>query len=229
MRPASARELSKPSTSSPHTIRTVGCDLASLHERCSVRETLAKGDVGEALQARAPDWHRALLSPSAQKVNSLNPDVLEMRPELLFALQRQRLIELIRAGELLPALDFASTSLLPLAREDASGRLMALLESTLALLAFPDPASQPAAASLIGQLSPEARAELGAFLCACQRCECAGLSHRARRTLREQRAARGGGALRVVTAGGDAAQDGDAAGGAAGEGHGASGLAVSQT
>ena len=110
-----------------------------------MRETLAKGDVGEALQ----------------RVNALNPDVLETRPELLFALQRQRLVELIRSGELLPALDFASTSLLPLAREDGSGRLMVLLESTLALLAFPDPASQPAAAALAGQLSTEARAELG--------------------------------------------------------------------
>ena len=119
----------------------------------------------------------------------MNPDVLETRPELLFALQRQRLIELIRAGSLLPALDFASTSLLPLAREDASGRLMALLESTLALLAFPDPASQPAAATLAGQLSPEARAELGAFLCAWRTSACAGLTYRALRSLREQRAA----------------------------------------
>jgi hypothetical protein len=43
--------------------------------------------------------------------------VLETRPALLFRLQRQRLVELIQAGDVLAALEFAQTSCMPLALE----------------------------------------------------------------------------------------------------------------
>ena len=111
----------------PHTppARAAGVELGSIAARLAVRAAVASGDVAGAIEA----------------VNDLDPDVLEQRPSLLFALQRQRLIELIRAGDVDAALDFAAEYLAPHAATDAA--FLAEVEQALALLVFASPADAP--------------------------------------------------------------------------------------
>eukprot|EP00854_Cymbomonas_tetramitiformis_P001273 gene1273-1858_t len=53
-----------------------------------------------------------------EKVNDLNPEILEDRAQLFFHLQQQRLIELIRAGNVEEALEFAQEYLAPRGEEN---------------------------------------------------------------------------------------------------------------
>ena len=104
----------------------------------AVRAAVARGDVADAIA----------------RVNDLDPDVLERRPALLFALQRQRLIELIRGGDVEGALDFASEFLAPHAEAEPAFREE--LEKALALLVFASPSDAPPA--LAELLAPAQRA-----------------------------------------------------------------------
>ncbi len=53
-------------------------------------------------------WYLVSLVPQAiERVNDLDPEILEEQQELFFHLQQQRLIELIRGGQLAEALEFA--------------------------------------------------------------------------------------------------------------------------
>ena len=144
----------------PHPL--AGVELGSIAARMAVRAAVASGDVAGAIE----------------RVNDLDPDVLEQRPSLLFALQRQRLIELIRAGDVDAALDFAAEYLAPHAATDAA--FLAEVEQALALLVFATPADAPPPLSEL--LAPAQRAtaagelnaailnsqgqESGAFACA---------------------------------------------------------------
>ena len=105
--------------------RAAGVELGAIAARMAVRAAVASGDVAGAIE----------------RVNDMDPDVLEHRPSLLFALQRQRLIELIRAGEVDAALDFASEYLAPHAATDAA--FLAEVEQALALLVFAKAADAP--------------------------------------------------------------------------------------
>jgi hypothetical protein len=67
--------------------------------------------------------------------NDLDPETLDTVPTLFFRLQLQRLIELIRGDKVMEALDFAEEELAPLTASDPV--LLAELEETMALLAFP--------------------------------------------------------------------------------------------
>lgn len=51
-------------------------------------------------------------------MNDLDPEILEEQQELFFHLQQQRLIELIRGGQLAEALEFAQVGRLLLCRPD---------------------------------------------------------------------------------------------------------------
>lgn len=104
----------------------------------AVRACVASGDVAGAIE----------------RVNDLDADVLEQRPALLFALQRQRLIELIRAGDVDAALDFAAEYLAPHAATDAA--FLAEVEQAMALLVFAAPRDAPP--PLQALLEPEQRA-----------------------------------------------------------------------
>ncbi|GIL87410.1 hypothetical protein Vretimale_1677 [Volvox reticuliferus] len=90
-----------------------------------VRRALQGGDVEAAME----------------RVNDLDPEILESQPKLFFHLQQQRLIEFIRAGSVESALDFAQQNLAPLAEENAE--FLEELERTVALLAFEDSKSSP--------------------------------------------------------------------------------------
>jgi glucose-induced degradation protein 8 len=119
-----------------------GADLAAIADRVAVRAALASGDVGRAIEA----------------TNDLDPAILEERPALAFALQRQALIELARAGQADAALAYAREYLAPRGEDDPG--LLDELERAVALLAFPDPAASP----LADLLSPAQRSATAAAL-----------------------------------------------------------------
>jgi hypothetical protein len=103
----------------------------------AVRAAVASGDVAGAIE----------------RVNDLDPEVLEARPALLFALQRQRLIELIRAGDVAGALEFASEYLAPHAADNPA--FLEEVERAMALLAWETPGEAPP--GLAGLLAPAQR------------------------------------------------------------------------
>ncbi|GFR39903.1 hypothetical protein Agub_g408 [Astrephomene gubernaculifera] len=102
-----------------------GVNLDAITDRMEVRRALQGGDVEAAME----------------RVNDLDPEILESQPKLFFHLQQQRLIELIRGGNVEAALDFAQEALAPLAEENSE--FLEELERTVALLAFEDSKSSP--------------------------------------------------------------------------------------
>ncbi|OAE30231.1 hypothetical protein AXG93_4295s1870 [Marchantia polymorpha subsp. ruderalis] len=93
--------------------------------RMAVRKAVQCGNVEDAIE----------------KVNDLNPEILDTNPQLFFHLQQQRLIELIRSGSVEEALQFAQEELAP--RGEENHAFLEELERTVALLAFEDTASCP--------------------------------------------------------------------------------------
>jgi hypothetical protein len=106
---------------------TPDVDLGAITDRTDIRKAVQEGDLETAIA----------------RVNDLSPEILEGQVELCFHLQQQQLIELIRAGSVEEALDFAATYLAPIGEENPV--LLHELERTLALLAFPDASKSPVA------------------------------------------------------------------------------------
>uniref|UniRef100_A0A0D6QUP9 CTLH domain-containing protein n=1 Tax=Araucaria cunninghamii TaxID=56994 RepID=A0A0D6QUP9_ARACU len=102
-------------------------DLATITDRMAVRRAVQSGNVQDAIE----------------KVNDLNPEILDTNPQLFFHLQQQRLIELIRSGKLEEALEFAQEELAPRGEENQA--FLEELERTVALLAFEDTSNCPLA------------------------------------------------------------------------------------
>ncbi|XP_023001740.1 protein GID8 homolog isoform X2 [Cucurbita maxima] len=100
-------------------------DLATITDRMAVKKAVQCGNVEDAIE----------------KVNDLNPEILDTNPQLFFHLQQQRLIELIRNGKVEEALEFAQEELAPWGEENQS--FLAELERTVALLAFEDVSNCP--------------------------------------------------------------------------------------
>lgn len=100
-------------------------DLGTITERMAVRNAVQAGNVEDAID----------------KVNDLNPEILDTNPTLYFHLQQQRLIELIRGGHIEEALQFAQEELAP--RGEENHQFLEELERTLALLAFEDVKGSP--------------------------------------------------------------------------------------
>lgn len=100
-------------------------DLSTISERMAVRNAVQQGKVEDAID----------------RVNDLNPEILDMNPEVFFRLQQQRFIELVRSGNLEQALEFAQEELAPRGEENEA--YLEELERTVALLAFEDGASSP--------------------------------------------------------------------------------------
>ncbi|PIA14214.1 hypothetical protein COEREDRAFT_82890 [Coemansia reversa NRRL 1564] len=97
---------------------TSNVDLESIEERMQIRFAVQRGDIQTAIE----------------RVNELNPDILDTNPRLCFHLLLQHLIELIRKGEDEKALEFAQDKLAPHGEEHPE--LLRELEKTMALLAF---------------------------------------------------------------------------------------------
>ena len=100
-------------------------NLDTITERMAVRTAVQCGNVEDAIE----------------KVNDLNPVILDTNPQLFFHLQQQRLIELIRSGRVEEALEFAQEELAPQGEENQA--FLGELERTIALLAFEDCAASP--------------------------------------------------------------------------------------
>ncbi|KAH8556723.1 CTLH/CRA C-terminal to lish motif domain-containing protein [Umbelopsis sp. PMI_123] len=100
-------------------------DIASIQDRMDIRRAVQAGNVDAAIE----------------RVNDLNPDILDTNPQLFFHLQQQRLIELIRRGEFAEALEFASEEMAP--RGEENPEFLEELERTMALMAFEDTRQSP--------------------------------------------------------------------------------------
>ncbi|KAF8370172.1 hypothetical protein HHK36_003743 [Tetracentron sinense] len=100
-------------------------DLATIKDRMAVKKAVQCGNVEDAIE----------------RVNDLNPEILDTNPQLFFHLQQQRLIELIRKGKVEEALEFAQEELAPRGEENES--FLEELERTVALLAFEDVSNCP--------------------------------------------------------------------------------------
>ncbi|EON61020.1 hypothetical protein W97_00230 [Coniosporium apollinis CBS 100218] len=97
----------------------------SIRLRVEIRNAIHAGDIQKAIE----------------KINDLNPQILDIDPSLHFALLRLQLIELIRTcmsnpdADITPALTFASSQLAP--RAPTNPEFLEDLERTMALLIFP--------------------------------------------------------------------------------------------
>ncbi|GAA0175680.1 scaffold/adaptor protein [Lithospermum erythrorhizon] len=100
-------------------------DLSSITDRMAVKKAVQAGNVQDAIE----------------KVNDLNPEILDTNPQLFFHLQQQRLIELIRNGKVEEALEFAQEELAP--RGEEHKNFLEELEKTVLLLAFEDATKSP--------------------------------------------------------------------------------------
>ena len=92
--------------------------LSSISARMSIRESISSGDMDRALS----------------QIDSIAPSMLKDNPALHFALKQQKLIELIRAGEVEGALHYARAEL----RDDCCHEVdfFPAMESIMSLLAF---------------------------------------------------------------------------------------------
>jgi glucose-induced degradation protein 8 len=102
-----------------------GVDLSAIRHRMEIRRAVQSGNVEAAIE----------------RVNDLDSEILEERAELLFHLQQQQLIELIRSGQIDAALEFAQERLAP--RGEDNPKFLEELERTVALLLFENPAASP--------------------------------------------------------------------------------------
>ncbi|KAF9123482.1 hypothetical protein EC957_005324 [Mortierella hygrophila] len=93
-------------------------NLESIQNRMVVRTAIQRGHIEEAIE----------------RVNDLNPEILDTNPKLFFHLQQQRLIEYIREGRVMEALEFAQEELAP--RGEENPEFLSELERTMSLLAF---------------------------------------------------------------------------------------------
>nr|KJB68612.1 hypothetical protein B456_010G254800 [Gossypium raimondii] len=100
-------------------------DVAMIMDRMAVKKAVQCGNVEDAIE----------------KVNDLNPEILDTNPELFFHLQQQRLIELIRNEKIEEALEFAQEELAPRGEENQS--FLEELERTVSLLVFKDVSNCP--------------------------------------------------------------------------------------
>lgn len=114
-----ARAFERESGTSPEV------DLEAITERMKIRKALQGGQIEEAVE----------------RVNDLDPEILEERSDLAFKMQQQQLIELIRSGNLDAALEYATENLAPRGEDDPD--FLNNLEETMTLLMFKDPSISP--------------------------------------------------------------------------------------
>jgi len=100
-------------------------ELSLLDNRINIRDAIQTGRIDQAISL----------------LNDLHPTILDENRFLLFHLQQQKLIELIREQRVEEALEFAGSHLAERGEEDT--QILQELERTLALLAFEDPFSSP--------------------------------------------------------------------------------------
>ncbi|KAG0048245.1 hypothetical protein BGZ83_006774 [Gryganskiella cystojenkinii] len=121
-------------------------NLESIQDRMIVRTAIQRGHIEEAIE----------------RVNDLNPEILDTNPKLFFHLQQQRLIEYIREGRILEALEFAQEELAP--RGEENPEFLSELERTMSLLAFDVHGTSPVSDLLTGGQKQKLASELNSAL-----------------------------------------------------------------
>ncbi|KAF8248725.1 hypothetical protein K440DRAFT_624179 [Wilcoxina mikolae CBS 423.85] len=112
-------------------------DWVAMTERINIRNDIYMGNIQSAIE----------------RINKLQPEILDIDPSLHFSLLRLQLIELIRKctttvdEDITPALDFATTHLAP--RAPGNQFFLEDLERTMALLCFPRDNLAPPLAELM--------------------------------------------------------------------------------
>lgn len=127
-----------------------GVDLLAIKERMEIRRAVQSGDIESAIE----------------QVNDFNPEILEHREDVLFHLQQQRLIELIRRGAIDEAIQFAQEHLAPKGEDNPA--FLEELERTVALLIFENPGASPMAELLDSSQRSKTASELNAAILAAQ-------------------------------------------------------------
>lgn len=125
-------------------------DLETIGERMATRVALQDGNVAAAME----------------RANDMNPLILDENEALFFHLQQQKLIELIRAGDLDAALAFAQEELAP--RGEENREFLRELERTMTLLAFDDPSVAPMSDLLSPAQRQKTASELNAAILSSQ-------------------------------------------------------------
>jgi len=96
-----------------------GVDLSSVAARVRIKDSVVRGDLDSAIH----------------EIRHMNPELFKSRADLLFALKRQKTIELIRRGDFLSAIAYARRELAPLVESNSELR-PALEEAMACLLLF---------------------------------------------------------------------------------------------
>lgn len=122
--------------------------LSGLDERIRIREAVQSGDIPKAICL----------------TNNFNPEILDTRPHLLFHLQQQRLIELIRDKDIDGAVEFAQNQMAEQGKENPE--FLEELERTMALLAFENAQDSPFGELLLLSQRQKVASELNAALLA---------------------------------------------------------------
>jgi glucose-induced degradation protein 8 len=123
-----------------------GVNLDTIGGRMATRIALQRGDVQGAME----------------RANALDPSILDENDSLFFHLQQQKLIELIRAGQVEAALEFAQQELAPCGKENRD--FLKELERTMTLLAFDDASKSPMADLLSPAQRQRTASELNAAI-----------------------------------------------------------------
>jgi len=98
-------------------------EMEGIQERMEIRSAIQRGMIDDGIS----------------KVNNLNPEILESNEGLIFHLKKQRLIELIRDGNIDAVLSYAQSEMAPrLSGDNPNTEFLEELEKTMALLAFED-------------------------------------------------------------------------------------------
>lgn len=95
-------------------------ELSAIEERMQIRSAIQRGDIPMAMD----------------RINSLNPDLLDSHGRIAFHLHQQHLIELVRAGLAEDALEYAQEFLAPQALHNPG--FLRELERTMTMAVFPD-------------------------------------------------------------------------------------------
>lgn len=95
-----------------------------MQTRKSIKDSISQGCIDDAIC----------------KINAVDPAILNQNAQLFFSLLQQKLVELIRAGKVEEALQFAQTEIVPQAEQNPA--FLPALEQTMALLAFDLKASE---------------------------------------------------------------------------------------
>eukprot|EP00297_Palpitomonas_bilix_P013867 CAMPEP_0113902178 /NCGR_PEP_ID=MMETSP0780_2-20120614/21699_1 /TAXON_ID=652834 /ORGANISM="Palpitomonas bilix" /LENGTH=216 /DNA_ID=CAMNT_0000894941 /DNA_START=127 /DNA_END=777 /DNA_ORIENTATION=- /assembly_acc=CAM_ASM_000599 len=119
-----------------------------LRERTQVRDAINTGNVDAAIGI----------------VNEIDPDIFDRDQALHFKLQRQKLFEALRHGDMQGALDFAKNELAP--RAEMQPELLDELEKALGLFAFPQPDQSPLGHLVRGEQRQKLASELNSVILA---------------------------------------------------------------